>query len=202
MKKDIDYKQKYQELRTNFISATERAYSTGYEHGIKDGRQEATQMAQQQTQAQNQIPGQETPQPMSPEQMANQHDQAEMDQQESEVDQKIQELESILSGQAKDVDKKEVIKVVDDLNKSLAEMKNIKSRISMRMGMQKSERLKTLGKEVKQEVKTVSKEMNQNRAAALSLQKKMVDDLISKMEKESAETASDILKTAKREGLV
>lgn len=142
----VDYKQKYLDLRSKFAKSCDRYYRVGFEEGMKEGAQQAQQeamqqqmMMQQQAQMAEQgvdpetgepiegappeemgggappmgMPGEQPP--MAPEEMG------EMSPEEgSELDQHIQELESLVSKgeKPKVTDLRKAVHALTDLRKS------------------------------------------------------------------------------------
>lgn len=222
--KNLDYHVKYQDLRANFLAATDRAYAAGYEHGQRDATQQAMQQqqeAQQQAdmqQAQMQSQGQpgmedqtagqeQDPADQFSEQpdMAQQADEGALEQQEGDFESKLNELESLLTGGV-EVDKTEAAKVISQLTKSLRSVREIKSRMELRKSLQlqplhKTERMKKLGKKVKTVSQNFQFNVDTKKKQAVSMQKTMVNDIIAKMKKEEEGSVESILKTIKGEGL-
>ena len=201
-KYSVDYKSKYYELRSNFLSATKRAYSAGYEHGARDVRME--NMAQQAQQAQamamqgGMVPGQDqVPPEMSADQQVDQLQDQQMQSHQSELEAKIQELDQALAGE--EVDKNEIASLVSQINKSMEAIKLIKSTKEIR-SLLKTERMKELHKDIKVEVKKVVSNLDNTRQQALSMQKSIVDSIVKKMESEEKSAMTKILNTVRKEG--
>lgn len=178
----VDYKQKYQDLRSKFAKTTERYYRTGYETGMKEGQMAAQQEQMQQQQQQEMMEqgiDPETGQPMEGgpqidpetgepiEGGGEQMDPAMMGEEGmegeeggTELDQHINELESLVAKgeKPKVTDLRKAINALSDLRKS------------------KKNQLKSNHKEV-----TVSK------------QKGLVDDMLKKWETESKKSVMDDL---------
>ena len=149
----VDYKMKYLDLRSKFMKTAERFYRLGKEDGLKQGQQQAQQqqmqeqmMAQQQAAMGGQpqidpqtgqpippeeggMPGQEE---MSPEDMAAMQEQGMapeegMDEQQgSELDQKINELQQLVSKgeKPKVTDLRKAVEAITDLRKSQKKLKS------------------------------------------------------------------------------
>lgn len=218
MSQKLDYQKKYTELRANFLAATDRAYATGYEHGKRDAAQEqmqqqqeqAMQMAQMQAQAaQGQQPGEEIPQqqdvPQDMGQMVDQIDQSQLEGQETEFESALNELEQLL-GSGPEVDKAEAAKVISQITKSLSSIKEIKARMELRKSMvlqplNKSERMKNMGKEYKKTTFAFQKNVSEKQKQALTMQKSMVNSVIEKMRQEEGDAINSILKNLKTQGL-
>jgi hypothetical protein len=168
----IDYKQKYQSLRSKFAKETDRYFRTGYEAGMKEGQMQAQQeqmeMQRQQEMMQQGIDP-ETGQPMQGgvdpqtgepipggEQAPMEEGQAPMEEgidegQGSELDQHINELESLVSKGSKPK--------VTDLRKAIDNLTNLRKT---------QKQLKSNHKEV-----------------VVSKQKDFVDGIMKKWEKEA-----------------
>lgn len=217
MSKKLDYEAKYKSLRENFLSATDRAYSVGYEHGMRDAAQQQMQQQQEQQmqmmqmQAQQGQPGEVSPEEMPAEpqdmgQFADETDSAQLEQQETEFESALNELEQIL-GAGPEVDKAEAAKVISQLTKSLSAIKEIKGRIELRKSMalqplNKSERMKQAHRVFKKESKAFNVNLEANRKQAISMQKQMVNSIVDKMRKEEDSVVNQILQNLKTQGQV
>jgi len=171
-----DYKQKYVELRTKFVEATDVSFRLGYEQGMKDAMmqqaQQQVEQAEQERQMQEQAmmqggePGQEG---MPPEEQAMQAEdgmpmEEDMTPEEgaaaggSELDQNIEELQGLVAKGEKPsvLDMRKAVEALADLRKS--------------------QRAK----------------LSQKTKADVSSQKKLVTGLLKKWEDESKETSSDL----------
>lgn len=182
----LDYKQKYTQLLSAFVKATDTSYRLGFEDGSREAEMQAVnqqnqqmqqQMAAQQAQMQSmQGQGQDpNAQPEQDEQMQDQQmqDQQMQDQQmqdeqgqPNELDQKINELEQIVNKSEKlSPEIKKAIDAVSDIRKSLV-------------------------------IKASSEQKR-----VLSSQKKLVDNLVSKWGKEIEGTKKDIKDVLMKEGI-
>lgn len=208
-----DYSQKYKELRANFLSATERAYSVGYEHGMRDAAQQQMQQQQEQQMQMAQMAAQqpqdqqETPeQDVEQQDFAQQADESQLDQQETEFESALNELEQLLGG-GEEVDKAETAKAISSIMKSLSSIRDIKGRIELRKSMtlqpmHKSERLKALGKKIKTESINYKHNVDAHKKQAVTMQKQMVNSLVEKMRKEETSALDQIVAKLTKQGVV
>ncbi len=220
MSSDINYKQKYQELKSKFMSSVDMAFRLGFEEGAKQAQQDTMmQQAQQQMQqaqdmqnkaalAQNGgMPGQEeqagpegapdapAAQPGMPGQ-----DQPNVDNAASagsELDEHISKLESM-------VNKSEISS--DDLKKYLVELKDLQKSLKMESDLKKSaaaipEIAKALHKPQFKIGVQASKNMTSTAKQAVSMQQKIVDDIMNKWKAEESKASSNILSQLGIEGL-
>lgn len=203
-----DYKMKYMELRSRFVSSLDVAFRLGYQKGQQDGQMQQMQQQQaQQMQMQQQMMGQmQQPSALQQDQSSagleqsaeNFENQAQnLDQNgASEIEQGIQELEELLG--KGEIDTKSAQSLLNLLNKSLSKLNNSTS-------LAKSEDLKRMneGKEIfKQAAIGHNKNIQSKSEEAHSLQKKIVNDILKKWESEEQEAAGDILNTLKIEGKI
>jgi hypothetical protein len=124
----IDYKQKYTELRAKFIESTDVAFRLGYEQGYNEGQNDQMKMTQQQPQIDPNtgLPIEQPGQQEQMDSMGQQQPQISSDmnimdgQQGSELDQHINELESLVAKGEKPtiVSLRNVITKISDLRKS------------------------------------------------------------------------------------
>lgn len=140
----VDYKMKYLDLRAKFMKTADRMYRLGKEDGLKEGQMQAQQeQAQMQAQQEAMMNGQpqidpETGQPIPPqegqmppmeggEMPQEEMPQEEMmgDEQASELDQRIGELESLVAKgeKPKITDLRKVILELSELRKSQNKLK-------------------------------------------------------------------------------
>jgi hypothetical protein len=189
----LDYRAKYKEMRAQLIKSSDLAFRLGYEQGMKDAQvenmqmqmqQQAEQAAQQAAMMQGGQPGQEG-EPMSEEEAAMQEqggapqdeqgmEQAPMeDEQEmvqgqgTELDNHINELESLVAKGQKPT--------VTDLRKAVEALSDLR--------------------------KNQKSKMKANKPAVASAQKKLVDNILGKWERESKMTAENLEELIATEGL-
>jgi hypothetical protein len=189
----MDYKAKYKEMRAQLIKSSDLAFRLGYEQGMKDAQvenmqmqmeQQAQQMAQQAAMMQGGQPGQEG-QPMSEEEAAMQEqggapqdeqgmEQAQMEEEQemepgqgTELDNHINELESLVAKGEKPT--------VTDLRKAVEALSNVR--------------------------KNQKAKMKANKPAVATAQKKLVDNILGKWERESKMTAENLEELIATEGL-
>ena len=191
-----DYKMKYMELRSRFVSSLDVAFRMGYEKGQQDSTlqqlQQQQQAAMQQQASQQQGPG-------GMEQDASQFEQQAQDVQQqgaSEIEQGIQELEELLN--KGEIDVNSAKSIIGLLNMSL-------NKLSSPSSLSKSEFVRGMidGKELyKQSAINHNKQIQTKSEEAHSIQKKIVGDILKKWEDEERSTTNDILNTLKVEGKI
>lgn len=199
---ELTYKNKYAELRAKYLNDLDMAFRLGFEQGQQQAVQD--QMAQQQQQqaemeaAQAQAaamgqPGQEgTPVEGQPQEM--QLGQEGMEGQPTELDQHIAKLESMIQ-KSEDA----------DLKKSLQELVTVRKAELQAIQLKKGEQaikgiVKALHKPAFKLGVQASHNLNSNAKAAVSMQHKIVNDLMAKMEAEEKRAGSDISKLLDLEG--
>ena len=166
---DLDFRHKYLELRAKFLKSTDTAYRLGYEQGLKDASMQ--QMQQQQAQQQQM-------QEMQMQQSQQQGQESEQPQGQPQ-DQGQQEDQSQGQEQPQGQGQQE-----DHLGQSMDELGNIVN---------------------KNEVHSVSSflgssahhNLDSNQKAAVTMQKRIVDNILKKWEDESKKTSKDIMDNLK-----
>jgi hypothetical protein len=210
----IDYKQKFLDIKSKFISSVDTAYRVGYQQGQKDAQlesmQQQMQMQQQQMQQMQQAQasmmgggpemggGGEDQQP-SPFEQADQFEQAQgqeqMDRGVSELEAGIEELRSLLG--KSEIDKQAASSLIEKLNKSIGNILQVRESQELKKNM---DSIKQIGKTFKK-VENLSLSFKANttkdQKKALSMQKAIVDDIMAKWEKEEKEAEKDILNVLK-----
>jgi hypothetical protein len=207
MSAEINYKNKYMELRSKYMNDLDMAFRLGMEQGAMQAQQdqmaqqqaEAQQMQQAALQAQGQ-PGQEgaggPPQEGAPQgQEAQEPDMN--GQNESELDQHIAKLEGMVSSPGAGAN--------PEIQKSLQELISLRKKelekIKFDREMKKSEKAisgiaKALHKPPFKLSKVAAHNLSSNAKSAVSLQHKIVNDVMAKMEaeeKRATKSISDIL---------
>jgi hypothetical protein len=202
MSNQINYKQKYQELKMKFMEAVDTAFALGFEQGQVQAQQD--QMMQQQ---QQQLEAQQNAQqggfgeghgaegsPAGAEQQANPNG-GEMPQEPdsqnpagSELDQHIEKLESMVS--KSEVSPAELMGFLNDLRKSQADAQQAaelkKSSLAIK-GIAKA-----LHKPAFKIGQQASHNMNSNAKAAVTMQHKIVNDIMKAWDDESNKASKDI----------
>jgi hypothetical protein len=203
---EINWKSKYQELKMKFMNSVDTAFRLGFEQGMqKQQQQQAQEQAMQQQQMQmaamqgapgqeGGAPGEEQPQegaagPEAGPQAAG------PSQQGSELDQHIAELESMLS-------KSEDLEVKKSLQKLIAFRKSELQAIELK----KSEKaIHGIAKALKVPSSfvspTASANLNPTAKAALTMQEKIVGDIMKSWEQEEKRASTDIASILANEGL-
>lgn len=209
MSAEINYKNKYMELRAKYMNDLDMAFRLGFEQGGQQAQQD--QMAQQQAdqqameaqmQAQDAggMPGEggAPGQPGQPGQEAGGAPGQPGEAGGSELDQHIGKLESMLGkpGGAKP----------EDIQKSLQELKAFRKAELQSIELRKSAAaIKGIAKALhKPQFKmsvTASHNLKDNAKQAVSMQHNIVKDVMAKMEAEERRAATDISKLLEVEGL-
>lgn len=209
MSSQVNYKQKYEELKLKFMESVDTAFRLGFEQGSVQGMQDA-QMQQQQMQAEQDAQMQQNAgigqgqgsegSPAGTEQMENPNGGGIEDVPDSEnpagseLDQHIAKLESMVS-------KSET--PFADLAKTLSELKSIRkaelAKVSFNREMKKSTQAisgisKALHKPAFKLGVQASHNMNSNAKQAVGMQTKIVDDIMKSWEEEEKSATSDIQK--------
>jgi hypothetical protein len=188
MGKTVDYKQKYYALRDQMIRSIDFAYRSGFEAAMKEAQVQQAQMQMQQMQAQMQqmkaaqmqAPGAEMPEENQMPEGGDEAQMAEQGQMEqeggSELDQHIQALEEAIS--------KSEGKAKESLEKALVALKKSSE-------YSHSHRLSKEAVPFKLSA-NASKKLSSEQKEQLSMQHKILNDVLAKWEKESQEAVSDI----------
>lgn len=218
MSAEINYKSKYMELRSKYMNDLDMAFRLGMEQGMQQAQQQqaADQLAQQQQMdaiaagggqpgqpgAEGGAPGQEQPgQPQEgdPAAAAGQA----MAGQPTELDQHISKLEGMIA-------KSESLGKDKEVLKSLADLKSMRKseleKIQFASQMKKSEMAikgiaKALHKPSFKVGAVAANNLSSNAKQAVSLQHKIVSDVMSKMESEEKRASKDIKDILNVEGL-
>lgn len=195
-----DYKEKYLELRANYIAAVDVAYRKGYEQGQKDAQmqnlmqeqQMQQQMAAQAGQAADVAPAEamagEVPDMQAP--MEAQQDVA-----ISELEAKIQELEGLLN-KSEDPEIKNTISM---LKLSLSKM--VQARESQKLA-KSIDAMKNANKAIATTSKSFNQNAKENTKKALNMQQEIITDIMKKWKEEETDVVKDILSTLKTEGKI
>lgn len=209
-----DYKMKYTELRSRFVSSLDVAFRLGYQKGQQDSQVQQLQQQQEQQQQQlamqqqqlmqqqnaaQQAPPQEQEGSGYMEQGASQFEQQAQDLQQqgvSEIEQGIKELEELLNkGEGNPSSMKAILGI---FNGSL-------NKINQSQSLKKTEHLKLMneGKEIfKQAAVRHNESIQKFSEETHSIQKRIVNDILKKWEDEEKEVSKDIMGTLKVEGKV
>lgn len=199
MSNQVNYKQKYEELKMKYMQDVDTAFRLGFEQGAVQGQQDAM-MAQQQAQQeaeQNAIGqgnGAEGSQP-GEEQMQNPNGGGIQDIPDSEnpagseLDQHIAKLESMVS---KSEDTEGLVAAISGL-------KGLKQKLTFNAEMKKSQAaipgiVKALHKPAFKIGQQASHNMTSNAKAAVGMQEKIVSDIMKSWEDEEKRATSDIQK--------
>jgi hypothetical protein len=218
MSGDVNYKMKYQELKLNFKKSVDLAFRLGFGEGSKQATQQATQQKAQEQEASAQQPGQpgqpggdpsqesgasqpgddhSAPMPggAAPGQPANPQVEAQpMAESEhpdgTELDQHISTLENMLS--KSELDPEELQKYVKDLKQEIELKKS-------------AEAIKGIAKALHKPQFNIGNQANHNMSSnaktAVTLQHKIVADVMKKWEQEEKQVSKDIMATLNKEGI-
>jgi hypothetical protein len=177
----VDYKKKYMDLRARFIEALDMAFRTGYEQGANEQQiQDMAQQAQMQTQQAAMMQGQMAGGP-GMDQSAGAEDTEAPEAAGSEMDAAIAELESL-------VNKSEPS--LEDLKKSVEALKN--SRMHQKLQRATKEAKKKLHQPPKPLSLSYKVNLPEESKQAVSMQSKIVSDILNKWEQEAQNSARDI----------
>lgn len=208
---EINYKNKYMALRAKYMEDLDMAFRLGMEQGVQQAQQD--QMAQQQAeQAQMEAAaaagmGGDPNQPEQPGQSGEEQPpgQDPMAGQPTELDQHISQLEGML-GSSKEPADAESKKNFDNLKKSLESIKAIRKAELQAIQFKKSEMAikgiaNALHKPKFKMGANASHNLNSNAKAAVSLQHRIVNDVMSKMEEEEKKASKNIRDILDVEGI-
>lgn len=191
---EINWKSKYTELKSKYMSAVDTSFRLGVEQGIQQAQQQQMeQQAQEQAAAEQAAaagqgqpgqPGAEAPQ--DGEQPASEHPQG------SELDQHISQLEGMLGkSELTEEDLKSIKKSVEsikfgiEMKKSDLAIKGITKALNMKAPMSKA----------------ASANLNPTAKAALSMQEKIVSDIMGVWDKQESNLSKSIAEIVAGEGL-
>lgn len=200
MSAEINYKNKYMELRSRYMDDLEMSFRLGFEQGGQQAQQD--QMMQQQQQAQEvemaAAQGMAQGQPGQPGQPgAGGPEQPPQPGQEagapqgSELDQHISKLEGMIA-KAENLTPEELSKSINDLKQL---QKNWKEQADLRKSAEAIKGIaKALHKPQFKLTKQASINLNSTAKAAVSMQHQIVNDVMKKMEEEEKRAGTDIKK--------
>lgn len=198
MAAEINYKSKYLELRSKYINDVDVAFRLGFEQGLNQAKQEQALSAQEQMAAAEQQNSEQQGQE-EPSQEEQQQQQQEMQEQEnagSELDQHIGNLEQALQG-SKDPEVQKSLKALIDLRKKEKfELQMKKSDLAVK------EISKALHKPSFKMSTQAQHNMNDNAKKAVTLQHKIVNDIMKAWEKEETRASNDIKNILNIENLI
>ena len=192
MAAEINYKSKYLELRSKYINDVDMAFRLGFEQGLNQAKQQQALAAQEQA-MQAQAQQQEMEQ-----QQANQEEEQQMEPQNegSELDEHIGNLEQALQGS----DNPEV-------QKSLKALIDLRKKEKFQLEMKKSDLAVKgiIGALHKPEFKMSTQAQNNmtdDAKKAVTMQRKIVNDIMKAWEKEEQKTNTDIKNILNIENLI
>lgn len=174
----VDYKKKYYSLRQRFVSTLSVSFRSGYEQGYNAALMAQPQGMPQQPGQEGGEPGQATGAPGQ----AAQPDEGESQPQEDELDQSIAELESLI---AKTENSGNLKKSLDHLKTKRVKAKEAKMFKSM----------------AKQTASNGWKNLSHTQRQAVTLQEKIVKNVLTKWEQEENKTTDAITRLLGTEAL-
>lgn len=199
MSSQVNYKQKYEDLKLKYMQDVDTAFRLGFEQGAVQGQQDAMMAQQAQQQAQQDQIGQGQGSEGSPagaEQMANPNG-GEMPQEPdsenpagSEFDQHIAKLESMVSkSETSPEDLKKAVADIKSLRKSMETARELKKSYAAIPGIAKALHKPSFKIGVQ-----ASHNMTANAKQAVGMQEKIVSDIMKSWEDEEKRATSDIQK--------
>jgi len=213
---EVNWKMKYNELKAKFMDSVDLAFRLGMEQGLQQAQlDQAAQAQMQQEQAAQQqaqlgggqqVPGQEDQQfddgsqgptqPAGPGQGIQPPESQNPD--GSELDQHIAKLESMIS-KSEGVD-------VASMMQTIGELKKMQKAQALQAGLAKSAKAipaiaKALHKPAFRMSQQANHNLNSSQKEAVTMQKRIVDDIMAKWESEENRAGTDILKQLGIEGL-
>lgn len=205
MSNQVNYKQKYEELKMKYMQDVDTAFRLGFEQGSVQAQQDQMMQQQQaQQEAEQAAIGQgqgSEGTPAGAEQQANpnggQIGDMEPDSENpagSELDQHIAKLESMVS--KSEGSPADILKAVHDLKQYRVQAVEMKKSSMAISGIAKA-----LHKPAFKIGKQASHNMNDNAKKAVGMQEKIVSDIMKSWEEEEKNTASKVTKILGVEGL-
>jgi len=196
MSNETNYRSKYEQLKSQFMSSVDTAFRLGYQQGANDAQLEQAQTQQQQAQeaqsAQANAPGQ----PEKTSEQAPQQEEELADSENpagSELDQHIAKLESMLG-------KSEL--TGEDMQKALKEVKSFKEKLAIKKN---DKAIKAIAKALNKPSISINKQAEHNLSqvakGALSMQEKIVADVMKSWEAQEQKAPKDIFEILASEGL-
>jgi hypothetical protein len=201
---EINWKSKYQELKLKFMNSVDTAFRLGFEQGMQEAQKQQiaeAQAAQQQAEeaaAQGGQPDQEGAPGEQPQEGEEDAGGDSMHPQGSELDQHISQLESMISkSELKSED-------LEGLRKSLDFLKGQKQVVEGKMAKKAINGIvKALNKSTNFSLgKQASANLTPTAKAALTMQEKIVTDIMKSWEQEEAKASQGIKSILAGEGLV
>jgi hypothetical protein len=182
-----DWKLKYQDLKLKFHDAVDTAFRLGFEAGAQNAQVQQAQQAEAAAQQAAMQPGQDPNAPPGQEAPGQEGSDG------SELDQHIGTLEGML-GQSEAGSPEQA-----NLQKSLSGIKSFRADLHTKYELKKSEKaIAAIAKAMKPKFtigKAASKNMSPSAKDALSMQEKIVEDLMKSMADEEAKASESISKT-------
>ena len=196
----VNYKQKYEELKSRFMSAVDSAWNDGFQHGAQSAQMDQAAQQQQQNDAMMQAqagqpqPGEEQAEG-APEQAEGEAEGQPTSQNpnEDQLGQHIEKLESMIG-------KSEISPMeLSDLKKTLNDIRSLQVQINLTKSMNSIKSTK-LAKSQSFTPKTKAN-LPEPAKKALTLQQEILDNVFKKWDTESSHAASGIASLLNIEGL-
>lgn len=195
MPAQINYKNKYLELRSKYIGDIDMAFRLGYEQGVQGAQQQQAQMEQeQQAQAQG-MNGGAPPFGSEGGESVGQPE-SQLDGQPSELDQHIGKLESMLGGNP-DQEIKKSLHALVTLRKSEKQALELRKSAAAIPGI-----VKALHKPAFKMSVQASHNLNDNAKKTATLQHKIVNDIFKSWQEQESKTSKDIVSILEAEALL
>jgi len=193
----VDYRRKYMELRAKFLSSLDMAFRMGYEEGGKDAQIDQAMAAMQpQIDPETGQPIQGAPgQPGQPGQQGPEPMPEEMDQHIAELEQAVQKAERA----GGDLSKSEFD--LASIKKALGGIKAYKEHASLAKSLKSIRQLGALTRS-RQLGLSAQRNLDHHSKIAVSMQNKIVTDVMKKWEEQESKTTKEIANTLGVEGLL
>lgn len=205
---EINYKMKYMDLKAKFMSSVDAAYRLGYEQGMQEGQMQAAAEAQaMQAEQQAAAQGQGNPEASGQDQEQEEAPQEENINENpsgSELDKHIEELESML-GKSEKLEGEELKKAqnaIASFKQEVLVKRNNAAIHSIAKSLNKKPAQKKAAPMGLVFSPTATKNLNQSGKDAVSMQHKIVDEMMKSWEKEEQAAAKDIANVLKVESLL
>lgn len=192
---EINYKTKYLELRSKYINDIDVAFRLGFEQGINQAKQQQAIQAQEQAANAQQQPEQMVNQ-QQPEEQAQQQEQQAQQQSGSELDEHIGNLEQALGSSDNPEVQKSLKAIIDLRKKEKFQLEMKKSDLAVK------EISKALHKPSFKMNSQAQHNMDDNAKKAVSMQHKIVNDIMKAWEKEEQRANNDIKNILNIENLI
>ena len=201
----VNYKQKYEDLKQKFINSMDVSFNLGYEQGLQAAQLEQAQQQQQQQMALDQQaaagqPGQDQPgqpgQDDAAQPGAEDPTAISQNPQGDELDQHIEKLESMLG--KSEISSSEL----QDLKKTLGDIRSLQTQINLNKSLENIRNIKMNKSYTPLNLTPkVKANLPEPASKALSLQEKIVSDIFKKWESDQSRASNDISSILNIEGI-